>query len=56
MLYTIKEVAEFLNMNPKRVRQFISAGRLNAIKFGRIYRVEKDDLNNFITENKTIKR
>lgn len=55
---TTKEVAKILNLTPKKIREFITNGcnghKLTAIKLERIYRVNIDDLNNFISKKKTI--
>lgn len=55
MLLKIKDAAEFLRVEPKTVRGLIRDGRLNAIKFGRVYRLKKAALENFIDENETNK-
>lgn len=55
MLLTIKDAAEFLRYEPKTVRRFIREGRLEAIKFGRSYRLKKSALERFVNDNETNK-
>jgi len=43
-LLTTKKAAKKLNVSERRIRQFIAAGRLPAIKFGRDWVISKDDL------------
>ena len=51
-LYTVKEVAEILNVSVMTVRSYIKCDQLKAAKISRIYRVKQSDLNYFI-ENGT---
>ncbi len=42
---TIQQAAEYLNVNPKSIRRYISQGRLTAVRVGpRLIRVERDSL------------
>ncbi|WP_027132838.1 helix-turn-helix domain-containing protein [Geminicoccus roseus] len=43
-LLTVREVAEMLKLKESTIRQMIISGRLRAIKFGREWRVTRDDL------------
>ncbi|MCL5439038.1 MAG: helix-turn-helix domain-containing protein [Patescibacteria group bacterium] len=52
-LLTPKEVAELLKLNILTVYAYIRKGKLNAIRFGRSYRISNEDLNEFIESNKT---
>lgn len=51
-LYTVKEVAEILNVSIMTVRCYIKCDQLKASKISRLYRVKQSDLNYFI-ENGT---
>jgi len=53
--YTAQEVAQLLKMNLLTVYDFIRAGRLSAIKFGRNYRVLASDFEKFIREHRVQK-
>jgi excisionase family DNA binding protein len=43
-IYTIQEAAEYFKVHPQTLRRAIAAGRLKAAKFGKDYRITKDDL------------
>ena len=48
-LYTIKEVAEFMDVSKRTVRRYIEEGFLPAYKLGdRLIKISKDDLNEFL--------
>jgi excisionase family DNA binding protein len=50
--YTVEEIADKLSVSAYAVREWIKAGKLNAIKFGRIYRITDEMFNEFIEKNK----
>jgi excisionase family DNA binding protein len=50
---TVKQVADELHVNDKRVRRWIQAGELIAIDLGRDYRIYRRDLNEFIRKRRT---
>lgn len=50
-LLTIKEVAEFLKVSERTVRNWIDKGELKAFRFGLQYRIKKADFENFITNS-----
>lgn len=50
---TVSEVAQLLKLNPLTIYSYIQKGELQAIKFGRYYRVASDDLDLFI-KNKIV--
>lgn len=53
--YTTKEVAKLLQVDPESVRRYVRSGKLRAVKLGgKFIRIEKNDLNQFIEELKTI--
>lgn len=47
--YTIEEVAEMLKVAYLTVYRWIQAGKLNAVKAGKQYRISKEEVNKFIT-------
>lgn len=53
-LLTVHEVALYLRLNSLTVYDYIRAGNLKAIKFGRSYRVIYRDLIEFINNHKVI--
>ena len=46
--YSIKEVAEILKVTYLTVYRWIHAGKLNALKAGKQYRIKKSDLDKFL--------
>ena len=52
-MFTTGEVAERLNLSEKTIRNLIDSGELKAFKFGRVYRISEEQLNNFINESRT---
>lgn len=50
--YTIEEVAEMLKVAYLTVYRWIQSGKLNAVKAGKQYRIEKSVLDNFIKKEK----
>jgi len=50
---TPSEVAAKLQLNLLTIYKYIKNKRLMAIKFGRNYRISKEDLDKFIKSNKT---
>jgi len=49
---TLKEIAERLKLHPNTLRRYIKEGKLPAMKFGRVWRVEEEDLKEFMRANK----
>jgi len=50
--YTIKEVAELLKVSDGGVRKWLKTGKLKGIKLGRIWRIKKSDLEEYINERR----
>lgn len=48
----VKKVAELLELNILTVYGYIRQDKLQAVKFGRSYRIEEKDLEKFIKEHK----
>lgn len=51
--YLTEEVAEMLRISKMTVYRAIKAGRLKAYKFGKDWRIRKDDLEAFLQAHKT---
>ena len=52
-LMTPEEVAEVLQLHHLTVLKFIRSKKLKSIKLGRVYRIKKDDLENFLPDQVT---
>lgn len=46
--YTIQEVAQILSVSVDTVRRLVKAGDINAARVGRVYRITRRDLNQFL--------
>ena len=53
--YTPTEIAEKLRVNVMTIYRYIKAGKINAYKFGKDYRVSKEDLETFLKNHHTQK-
>lgn len=51
-LLTLKEVCERLRLHENTVREYIKEGKIPAIKFDRVWRVEEKDLDVFLSTRK----
>ena len=47
-LLSLKEVSEVLKLNVNTIRRYVREGRIQAAKFGRVYRVREEALEEFI--------
>jgi excisionase family DNA binding protein len=47
-LYTVRDVANRLGVHPETVRRLIHDGRLDAVRIGRVLRVDADSLQGFL--------
>lgn len=52
MYKTIKEVASYLNLKERKVRDLIKKGKLSAYRFGAEFRVHKYDIDKYVKNNK----
>ena len=52
-LLTIREVADYLQVDEKTIRRWIEARDLSAFKLGRQWRVAEKDLRRFLNERWT---
>ncbi|WP_346918020.1 helix-turn-helix domain-containing protein [Lacrimispora sp.] len=48
----MNQVAEILDMHHKTIRNFITEGKLRAVKVGKQWRISHDDLRSFMDKNK----
>lgn len=53
---TPQEVAESLQVGVRQVYKWIQDGDLPAVRLGRVYRVQPEDLQRFLLERKTVRR
>jgi len=51
-MLTPSEIAEKLNLHPNTVRDYLKTGILSGVKLGRVWRVEVEDLEEFIRARK----
>ena len=47
-ILTISEVAEHLKVSDRTVRNWIDKGMIKAFRFGLVYRIKKEDFEEFI--------
>lgn len=50
--YTMKQIANMLNVHINTVQNWVSAGGLTHYKIGQSVRVNKEDLHSFLDEHK----
>ena len=50
---TLEDVADLLGVNYQLIYRLVRAGELPAIRLGRVYRVTQDDLNAYLSGQKT---
>lgn len=55
-MLTVNEVAERLGLHAHTIRRYIREGKIPAAKFGRVWRVDEEDLRAFIEEQKRLKQ
>ncbi len=51
-MLTVRQTAALLQLTPLTIYEYIRLGKLKAVKFGRYYRIRKEDLNDFINSHK----
>jgi excisionase family DNA binding protein len=52
VLYTVRDVAARLGVHPETVRRLIHDGRLDAVRVGRVLRVDSASLNGFLVNQR----
>jgi excisionase family DNA binding protein len=50
--HTVKETAQRLRLCEKQVRRLLASGQLTAYRFGSAIRIQSEDLNRYISQNK----
>lgn len=53
--YTAEELADKLRVNIMTIYRYIKAGKIKAYKFGKEFRVEKNEFESFLKKSKTNK-
>jgi len=48
----VKDISELLKVDPRTVRNWINRGDLPAIKVGNRFRIEREDLQQFLDDRK----
>jgi excisionase family DNA binding protein len=51
-LFTVREVADRLGVHPETIRRLIHDGRLDAVRVGRVLRVEGRSLDGFLARQR----
>lgn len=51
--FRAEELADKLDVNVMTIYRYIKAGKLKAYKFGKEFRIEKNEFNNFLEKSKT---
>jgi excisionase family DNA binding protein len=51
--YTVPELAEILNVDPRTIRALIQKSELIAVRIGSEFRISEEDFTAFIEKNKT---
>ncbi|OGG29964.1 hypothetical protein A2971_04395 [Candidatus Gottesmanbacteria bacterium RIFCSPLOWO2_01_FULL_46_21] len=49
---TVSEIAKILRLNTLTIYEYIRSGRLSAVRFGRYYRIAKNDFYLFLKNQK----
>lgn len=49
--YTIKEVADLMNVHENTIRNWMKSGKLKSYKFDKAVRISKDDLKDFVASS-----
>lgn len=52
-LLTVEQVAKLLQVHWQTVLNYIKGGKLRAVRLGKGYRIEKEELDNFIKKQST---
>lgn len=50
-VYTVKQVAEILQLNPVTILRYIHRGKIAALRFGGVYRITEKALAEFMGES-----
>lgn len=55
-IMSVKEVSELLKVSRQTINTLISNGKLPAYKIGRVYRIKKEDLLEYLKNSRTTKQ
>jgi len=47
------QIARRLNLHPNTIRDFLKTGQIKAVKLGKVWRVEEEDLEQFLRDHRT---
>jgi len=50
--YLVRELAEKLRVSDMTIYRYIKAGKINAFKIGKEFRISKEEFNNFLNKAK----
>jgi len=50
-LYSVNEIAKALRLNELTIRRYLKSKKLMGFKVGRFWRIEKEELDRFISES-----
>jgi excisionase family DNA binding protein len=51
-LYSVRQVADQLGVHPETIRRLIHDGRLEAVRIGRVLRIESGELDGFLARQR----
>lgn len=51
-LYSVRQVADQLGVHPETIRRLIHDGRLEAVRVGRVLRIESGELDGFLARQR----
>lgn len=51
--YTVQEVSEMLGFTPRTIREFITSGMIEAVKFRTEYRITSEAIDEYTKQNST---
>ncbi len=51
-LYSLRDAAFYLDISPMTLRRLVWAGRLDFVQFGRAFKFDVQDLDEFVASNK----
>lgn len=54
-IFTVSQTAQYLKVCDKTVRRLISKNELIASKIGKSWRIQKEDIDNYLKENRNNK-
>lgn len=54
-LLTPKQVAEYLNLAEKTIKDYLRAGKIRGVKIGNVWRVKPEDLEAFVDKHTVTK-